>query len=337
MKFSAVSLYLAIGLASTTAASAAAATPRTLQILDRTIVSCSLEAPCDECQGDCDTDEDCEGDLICQQRGAAISETEAVVPGCDGVSYSRTDFCVVADAATDDTDATTAPTDMASTGMDDAEGFEDGMAAEIAGLWVGEEKYKDGEIVYNYCSRALFQPSEYGNYLTWHGYYLGFENETCADIGVNPMTGGVDNPTYFTDSYDPEESYVLRLDKKVCLLESDCTYDVTTSDSFADYELMESSCGAHLKRDLMSEYYSCELYQVNQIKNKGDGTEELVVILTYSHFTGGYNNFSCSDKPTYDMDEFLSDPIAEGTARFVLQSGYDTNTNSTFMDWECLV
>ena len=43
------------------------------------------------CEGDCDTDEDCEGDLVCFQRSDCM-----YTPGCDGGfnDYSRTDYCV---------------------------------------------------------------------------------------------------------------------------------------------------------------------------------------------------------------------------------------------------
>jgi hypothetical protein len=44
------------------------------------------------CQGDCDEDDDCEGDLICLQR-----ERNEAVPGCSGSEGlgSKTDFCIV--------------------------------------------------------------------------------------------------------------------------------------------------------------------------------------------------------------------------------------------------
>lgn len=45
--------------------------------------------PLGECLGDCDTDEDCEGDLICFQR----DEGEPV-PGCYGQYESNWDYCV---------------------------------------------------------------------------------------------------------------------------------------------------------------------------------------------------------------------------------------------------
>jgi len=41
------------------------------------------------CEGDCDSDSDCAGDLICYQRDAGQS-----IPGCSGTPNSRSDFCI---------------------------------------------------------------------------------------------------------------------------------------------------------------------------------------------------------------------------------------------------
>ena len=43
------------------------------------------------CQGDCDNDHHCAGDLVCYQRGM---NQGADVPGCTGADNSRTDYCV---------------------------------------------------------------------------------------------------------------------------------------------------------------------------------------------------------------------------------------------------
>lgn len=47
--------------------------------------------PLSRCEGDCDSDDDCEGDLVCFQRSDCM-----YAPGCDGGidDYSRTDYCV---------------------------------------------------------------------------------------------------------------------------------------------------------------------------------------------------------------------------------------------------
>ena len=51
------------------------------------------------CEGDCDIDDDCKDNLICEQR----DEYEEV-PGCDGTGRRRTDYC------RDPDPSTTAPT-----------------------------------------------------------------------------------------------------------------------------------------------------------------------------------------------------------------------------------
>ena len=49
---------------------------------------CTPATPCGMCAGDCDTDDDCAGVLVCYQKDGF-----GTVPGCEGSSSSRTDFC----------------------------------------------------------------------------------------------------------------------------------------------------------------------------------------------------------------------------------------------------
>lgn len=49
---------------------------------------CSTSQPCGRCEGDCDMDEECQGNLQCKQRW----NTEAV-PGCSGTGVSGKDYC----------------------------------------------------------------------------------------------------------------------------------------------------------------------------------------------------------------------------------------------------
>jgi hypothetical protein len=51
--------------------------------------SCSASSPCDECEGDCDRDSHCKGNLVCFQRGGNVR-----VPGCEGNDASKSDYCV---------------------------------------------------------------------------------------------------------------------------------------------------------------------------------------------------------------------------------------------------
>jgi hypothetical protein len=50
---------------------------------------CSDANLCGECEGDCDADTNCRGNLVCFQKDGYLD-----VPGCDGRDASRTDFCV---------------------------------------------------------------------------------------------------------------------------------------------------------------------------------------------------------------------------------------------------
>lgn len=51
---------------------------------------------CNECEGDCDDDDDCEGDLVCFHRSS--SDGFQAVPGCKGEGGDRDmfskDICV---------------------------------------------------------------------------------------------------------------------------------------------------------------------------------------------------------------------------------------------------
>jgi hypothetical protein len=55
--------------------------------------------PLQLCQGDCDSDADCANDLICYEKPS----TEILVPGCSGISTTRTDFCIEPKALIADT------------------------------------------------------------------------------------------------------------------------------------------------------------------------------------------------------------------------------------------
>jgi len=53
------------------------------------VPGCSKASPCGLCEGDCDTDDDCAGNLIC-----SLKDGPGSVVGCLGYDKSRTDFCV---------------------------------------------------------------------------------------------------------------------------------------------------------------------------------------------------------------------------------------------------
>lgn len=46
------------------------------------VIRCTSDEPCGLCQGDCQTDADCAGDLVCFHKyGKAMTDEEATVPG----------------------------------------------------------------------------------------------------------------------------------------------------------------------------------------------------------------------------------------------------------------
>lgn len=66
------------------------------------------------------------------------------------------------------------------------EGFEFGMAKEMEGLWSGEERWSNNtledrpyDIISNYCSKALFNPTNGKNFLTWEAAYLDDTDGSC--------------------------------------------------------------------------------------------------------------------------------------------------------------
>ena len=52
---------------------------------------CSRDRPCLMCNGDCDNDDECAGNLVCKQK-----DGPGYVQSCSGYDHSRTDFCVPA-------------------------------------------------------------------------------------------------------------------------------------------------------------------------------------------------------------------------------------------------
>ena len=53
--------------------------------------ACASAYPLDECQGDCDSDNECNGSLICFRRE---DENDGTIPGCNGIDTSKTDYCI---------------------------------------------------------------------------------------------------------------------------------------------------------------------------------------------------------------------------------------------------
>jgi len=61
------------------------------EIVRMRIPECSGDRPCSQCQGDCDGDHQCAGDLVCAQRSS--DDWYMPVPGCEGIPNMGTDYC----------------------------------------------------------------------------------------------------------------------------------------------------------------------------------------------------------------------------------------------------
>lgn len=88
--------------------------------------------PLMNCQGDCGTDDDCDGDLVCFQRN--FNEP---VPGCIGLALDYYDYCVAPDATVVPVDAT-APILLAPPGLLSVV-FSNGAPAGVLPLQVSAE------------------------------------------------------------------------------------------------------------------------------------------------------------------------------------------------------
>jgi len=236
------------------------------------------------------------------------------------------------------TPATTDPPES-TTAAETPEGFEPGATNEILGMWMGEERYLyEGEL-YTYCSKAFFQPGTPGsNYLSWHSQLLGNSSdgtELCEDMGVDVFTGGVENEEYHNIAV---ESYLLGVGYKACLSDSMCGYDVTESGgAYEDYDLVAKSCGVHLKENLLSGGYDCEVYQISRLSQGGEAMIDVAVLVYGDVWQGGFANFNCPELVSFDVDDLMEDDSMLGATRMVRQLGYGSYAMTNLTDWECTV
>jgi hypothetical protein len=206
-------------------------------------------------------------------------------------------------------------------------GYEPGLAPELYGLWLGDEKYKaeDGSIE-NYCSSAIVHPA---GYLTWES-----RPKTCRDNGTFPANKRVGGNWFQLIEFP---AYIYRFRQKTCLPTSMCGEDITKDNdptdhtTFKGWTVLAKACGAHLKDDQLTENtYTCEQYQVNLI-SRGN-TRLLVVVFSYRFFEGGFANYECNPAGPSFLARNLQ-PY-DGSTRFVLQASVD----ETVFDpctWDC--
>lgn len=55
---------------------------------------CVQSNPCSACQGDCDSDMDCEGTLLCQERSL---HSKVDIAGCEGTGIPGLDYCYISE------------------------------------------------------------------------------------------------------------------------------------------------------------------------------------------------------------------------------------------------
>merc|ERR1719384_2280946 len=154
------------------------------------------------------------------------------------------------------------------------EGFLNGMAREITGYWVGNEKYRLGNetdgtsIVYKYCSMAHFNKIEETetNTLAWISSYAGESEDDCRTMNIDPVTGDIfKNSTFISNVELP--FYMYEVNYFQCIPASECNYDITPylPDGF---EVVATACGNHLKNSFLDRSENtCERYQISLVKD----------------------------------------------------------------------
>ena len=157
-------------------------------------------------------------------------------------------------------------------GQDLLPDWREGLPNEVAGVWVGDEKFietedEDEPYVDPYCSRAIFTPRE--NFLLWLS-----APGTCEDNGINAHSGSI-NGKWFRD-FDSEEIFIEQVQQYQCLPSSFCddfdiTKDYDSSDpiKFKGWDVQAKACLQLIKKDNVTpDLYYCETVQVNLLKKR---------------------------------------------------------------------
>ncbi len=117
--------------------------------------------PLGVCEGDCDVDGDCAGDLVCYQRDSGP------VPGCSGTAISNLDYCIRSNAS-----PVAAPTPVAPTGPTTSSGPQD---FKLKLYWEPGYFWQEESFERKWCMRCLGGSCSVGEKL-----YI----EECDDDGV---------------------------------------------------------------------------------------------------------------------------------------------------------
>jgi hypothetical protein len=103
-------------------------------------------------------------------------------------------------------------------------GYVAGLAPEVQGIWLGDEKYKnDDEAIENYCTEAIVHAE---GYLTWESVPT-----TCKEAGVSAK-----NKLVIGNWFEKIEfpAYIYRFRQKTCLPTNMCEDDITTDSDPTD-------------------------------------------------------------------------------------------------------
>jgi len=158
------------------------------------------------------------------------------------------------------------------------------------------------------------------------------EAENCEDVGVDALAKTIDGS--WLPLLEPSEAFIQQIKQKSCLDPMYCNYDV--AGEFPGYTSVATACGTHLAEDnFRPDEYACEHYLTTLIENEA-GDQELVMVLSYYTYLGGFSNTTCPSMPTFNENDFEYDPNMAGMTRFVLQANDLTDSFDT-AGWDCLV
>ncbi|KAL7553227.1 hypothetical protein ACHAWF_016489 [Thalassiosira exigua] len=217
-------------------------------------------------------------------------------------------------------------------------GFQAGMMIQSRALWAGNEIY----FPYNnmtteyYCAQAMFWPEPY-DFQTWQEV-----EAKCEDVAFDPLSGVMEGIWFGRYTYP---GTVESTQQYKCLNDGElCDYNLLDNPEFSHCQVEAKACGAQLNEIWSDDTNSCDVWQINLVqcpkKSATDGDEmeaKLVQVTTYAEFDGpGFENYKCPIRPTYDSEEIVADPAADGGATFVMQASFAGEVDLyNPCNWDC--
>lgn len=232
---------------------------------------------------------------------------------------------------------------------------------ELAGIWVGDgisfgpANADTGELDDNRsCVRTIFQRKDPGNKLMSSVSSTG----SCEESGINQVTGEISGDWF--GSIRTDKIFIEDLTKFECNICSDVSLSSDTIDFSVYYDVKARSCGIYIKKDLATNIFSGDAFQVtfltHKLEDRNLGKERSVrgespksnsglrllqdcdlpdelVFLTLTHGTP----FTAEDELNYpEQAAFTYDKILEnngtGATQFVLQG----ENTIDFDSWDCI-